>query len=586
MKSLIALLVIVGVIGYQRAIAQCSGSGSQTTYGSGSWIGYVYSGQNNFNAANYKGRITQSQNFDTSFCNGQNCDFSTNTCTITANYFTVRFRMTQNFANGIYRITLGGDDGVRLSLDGGSSYVLQDYSAHSYRTQYVEMRLSGSYNMILDYYEIDGDSRVSLNIEYLGTNWGGTVASDQSICESSSSVDPEAFTSVTVAQFSNGGSPTYRWQSSTDNSNWANIPGANSSTYDIPAGFSDPIRYYRRRATNSGNTVYSNTLAVTYAQSQGDQISYGDNSWIGYVYDGVNNFSSDYIGEVFEAETFYEDFGGSYNIFSTSGCDLYAETFSTRFLMTKFFAYGEYSFTIGGDDGVRLSLDGGSTWLIDDYTDHGYRTVTSSTVILDGSYNLVLEFYENGGANEVMFDYDLVIALPVTYVSFTAVQTNNGNFLQWITASEDNNDYFGVERTYDGEEWGVIGLVAGNGTSKVQQSYSFLDADSKSEGPIYYRLKQVDYDGRYEYSDIIRLVTSNSITSTRLSLYPNPASTRVSLDWDGYIVDHVELMNLIGGVVKTFSSKKLDISDIPPGIYLVKAIDRNGKTAMTKVIVK
>jgi hypothetical protein len=66
---------------------------------------------------------------------------------------------------------------------------------------------------------------------------------------------------------------------------------------------------------------------------------------------------------------------------------------------------GNYIFTIGGDDGVRLSIDGGATFIISDWVDHGYRTTSSACLNLSGTYDLVLEYYERGGQARVSFNY-------------------------------------------------------------------------------------------------------------------------------------------------------------------------------------
>src|SRR5450631_1941487 len=136
---------------------------------------------------------------------------------------------------------------------------------------------------------------------------------------------------------------------------------------------------------------------------QGNQTSYGtNNTWIGYAYQG-QNFDT-YIGYVNEGapgnSNFDESFGGDQVNYNTNGCTVYTEHFSMRYKLTQVFASGNYQFTTGGDDGYRFSLDGGATWAINNWGDHGYTTSTYS-VALSGSVNMVLEYYENGGGNRV-----------------------------------------------------------------------------------------------------------------------------------------------------------------------------------------
>jgi hypothetical protein len=141
----------------------------------------------------------------------------------------------------------------------------------------------------------------------------------------------------------------------------------------------------------------------------GNPTVYGVNSWIGYVYathngnnPPANAFTTTYRGFVTEAENFDRNYGtggpGGGNV-----CGSYTNDFAIRYRMNKSYPAGVYTFTIGADDGVRLSVDGGATWLIDDWSNHGYRTTTGSAY-LNGSTNLVLEYYERGSDSRVSFN--------------------------------------------------------------------------------------------------------------------------------------------------------------------------------------
>ena len=138
----------------------------------------------------------------------------------------------------------------------------------------------------------------------------------------------------------------------------------------------------------------------------GDETTYGtNNQWIGYVYSG-QNFNT-YIGYVNEGTvadpTFDESFGGDNVTYNTNGCSINTNNFSVRYKLTKNFAAGNYSFTVGGDDGYRFSLDGGATWVINKWVDQGYGNTTYDVSFPGGNVNMVLEFYENGGQNRVTF---------------------------------------------------------------------------------------------------------------------------------------------------------------------------------------
>ncbi|MEQ8424736.1 MAG: T9SS type A sorting domain-containing protein, partial [Cyclobacteriaceae bacterium] len=320
----------------------------------------------------------------------------------------------------------------------------------------------------------------------------------------------------------------------------------------------------------------------------GDQVSYGVDSWIGYVYDGVDNFISNYKGELFETETFDEAFGGSNVNTSTTGCSFQTETFSVRFKMRKNFGCGDYTFTIGADDGVRLSIDGGATWLISDYSNHGYRTVSSAaTSITEGTYDLVLEYFENGGGNRVTFNYNMIgCVLPVTWYSFTGKAKNGYNEIEWKTASEEKNQGFSVERSTDALLFEEIGWINGNGTTANQNTYVFQDY-SPNNGANYYRLKQVDFDGVIDYSEIIN-VNSTIEDTFNVQVYPNPASEYVIVRSNSEGDPEMLLVNITNG--QLFSAPfegngRFNLTQIPTGIYLVK-IRVGDKMIQRKLIVR
>ena len=108
----------------------------------------------------------------------------------------------------------------------------------------------------------------------------------------------------------------------------------------------------------------------------GDQTSYGTgNVWIGYVYQG-SNFDT-YKGYANEgsasSSNFDESFGGSGTNYSTNGCSIFTDVFSVRYKLTQTLTDGDYTFTVGGDDGFRLSIDGGSTWIYQSVGSPGLR---------------------------------------------------------------------------------------------------------------------------------------------------------------------------------------------------------------------
>jgi hypothetical protein len=116
------------------------------------------------------------------------------------------------------------------------------------------------------------------------------------------------------------------------------------------------------------------------------------------------------------------------------------------------------------------------------------------------------------------------IILPISLANFTATLTNELVELNWTTFSEKNNDYFTIERSKDGIHFDSINTVAGAGNSKLVLKYREVDNDPFS-GLSYYRLKQTDYDRRWSYSQVVRIVNPHTKPSS-LTIYPNPSSSQ------------------------------------------------------------
>jgi len=131
------------------------------------------------------------------------------------------------------------------------------------------------------------------------------------------------------------------------------------------------------------------------------------------------------------------------------------------------------------------------------------------------------------GANENFYENlsDCVKrVIPVELVSFTGEERSCKNHLIWETATETNSDYFVVERSLDAVQFSEIGRVDAAGNSSQNSSYNFVD--SWAGATMYYRLKQVDNDGRYEYFDVIRINSDCHAddVGTFIDVFPNPVA--------------------------------------------------------------
>ncbi len=168
--------------------------------------------------------------------------------------------------------------------------------------------------------------------------------------------------------------------------------------------------------------------------------------------------------------------------------------------------------------------------------------------------------------------------LPVELVNFRATATETGNLLQWETASERDNDFFEVHRSGDALNWEVIKKIPGNGTSNQIISYQYLDLNPK-QGRNFYRLRQVDYDGAFEFSYIVSVITGQLPQLQIQQTFPNPTTgtfhvsyiTNNNVPVFYHLVDELGRTVTSGRINNQFGTNAfvLELSSIPAGIYML-----------------
>jgi Secretion system C-terminal sorting domain len=169
---------------------------------------------------------------------------------------------------------------------------------------------------------------------------------------------------------------------------------------------------------------------------------------------------------------------------------------------------------------------------------------------------------------------DCATVLPVELSNFQAQNVSNRNMLTWTTLTEHNNKSFKIERSADGKNFSEIGEVKGAGITDFPRSYSYYDEIPLSIS--YYRLRQIDYDGKEKPSKIV----SVSLKENKdFVIFPNPTKDKISFNASGFEPNRVVVYNNLGQIVidKDYQINELDVSSLPMGIYELELISNNLK---------
>ncbi len=177
--------------------------------------------------------------------------------------------------------------------------------------------------------------------------------------------------------------------------------------------------------------------------------------------------------------------------------------------------------------------------------------------------------------------------LPVRLADFSARKLENTALLSWQTTTEANSERFDIEHASDGRNWITIGSVASERENNVLQSYRYVH-QNPSAGLNYYRLKMVDLDGTFAYSEMasVKLGTGN----LEVSLYPNPASENLTIS-AGEPIEGYEIVNALGqvlgkGMLTGRIARQVPVKHLPAGMYHVRVQMRDGSWVARKVVVE
>ncbi|RKY96604.1 MAG: hypothetical protein DRQ13_05715 [Ignavibacteriae bacterium] len=187
--------------------------------------------------------------------------------------------------------------------------------------------------------------------------------------------------------------------------------------------------------------------------------------------------------------------------------------------------------------------------------------------------------------------------VPVELTSFTANVNNSGQVeLNWSTATETNNQLFEIERRAENGQFSTIGYVEGHGTTTEPQNYSYTDV-SVSTGIYYYRLKQLDFLGSYEYFDEIEVDVNGPLSFDLEQNYPNPFNPSTNIKFSVPESGDVRLAvyNLVGEEVAVlvdgfseagFFEVTFNASSLPSGAYFYKLQSGNSVVAKKMLLMK
>lgn len=190
----------------------------------------------------------------------------------------------------------------------------------------------------------------------------------------------------------------------------------------------------------------------------------------------------------------------------------------------------------------------------------------------------------NSSSLATVYSYSSIV-LGAELTSFDAQKSNQAIALSWLTASEQNNNYFNIERSSNGKSFTTIGQVKGSGTTASSNKYNFIDNNPLS-GVNYYRLNAVETSGKTAFSKIVT-VDFSSKGSNKLVAYPNPTKSALNVNYES-IDDaslNIQVLDMTGKVhltkqmegLKGDNNIRLDIDNLPNGAYFMRINDSSTK---------
>lgn len=223
--------------------------------------------------------------------------------------------------------------------------------------------------------------------------------------------------------------------------------------------------------------------------------------------------------------------------------------------------------------------------------------VAGAPLNLANSYNKASLFFnfgtEGAVAGERIYYFDDLVfgdaTLPVTFLDFQVVASGAQVNVQWSTASESNNKGFYVERSANGSNWSPLQFIKGGGNSASTRQYSFVDA-APNNGVNYYRIQQVDADGKASFSSIKAIRFGANTKSA--AVFPNPAKALVNVALNEFTGTALITIKSVEGKVvasaKAFQANQIvtmDVHHLPAGTYVLQ-VNANNVQSVSKLIIQ
>ena len=236
---------------------------------------------------------------------------------------------------------------------------------------------------------------------------------------------------------------------------------------------------------------------------------------------------------------------------------------------------------------VSLAANSEATLIFDDLVSNTFYAGFRINKLDDGNFIFISGRPYRFNSTASFANYDFIIdnwmnssPVPVELTSFSAKALSGKVQLDWTTATEINNSGFEIERSYDGKAFFTVGFVRGNGTTTEPRSYSFADnIQYSATQSIYYRLKQVDYNGSVNYSDVVSVVTEMPIEYALDQNYPNPFNPSTIITYSIPQKNNVSLKiyDILGNEIATLVNEQkeagsykvqYDAAKISSGVYI------------------